>query len=70
MDTKFSVVVLIISFCVFLTSHKLPPIVLKFFFLGGGGGVSGRGGMTWFSKLPENLDFMHLDPGPRPKKHK
>lgn len=69
MDTKFSVVVLIISFCVFLTSHKVPPIVLKFF--GGGGGVSGRGGgMTWFSKLPENLDFMHLDPGPRPKKHK
>ena len=42
MDTKFSVVVLIISFCVFLTSHKVPPIVLKFF--GGGGGVSGRGG--------------------------
>ena len=63
MDTKFSVVVLIISFCVFLISHKLPPRVLKFF-LGGRGGVSGRGGrMTWFSKLPENLDFMHLDPG-------
>ena len=42
MDTKFSVVVLIISFCVFLTSHKLPPIVLKFFF--GGEGVSVGGG--------------------------
>ena len=43
MDTKFSVVVLIISFCVFLISHKLPPIVLRFFW-GGEGGVSGRGG--------------------------
>ena len=64
MDTKFSVVVLIISFCVFLISHKLPPRVLKFF-LGGEGGCQWAGGgrMTWFSKLPENLDFMHLDPG-------
>ena len=69
MDTKFSVVVLIISFCVFLTSHNVPPIVLKFF-LGGRGCQWAGGGMTWFSKLPENLDFMHLDPGPRPKKHK
>ena len=43
MDTKFSVVVLIISFCVFLISHKLPPRVLKFFF-GGEGGCQWAGG--------------------------
>ena len=42
MDTKFSVVVLIISFCVFLTSHKVPPIVLKFFL--GGRGYQWAGG--------------------------
>lgn len=48
MDTKFSVVVLIISFFRFPYFSQGPSD----------------------SKLPENLDFMHLDPGPRPKKHK
>lgn len=63
MDTKFSVVVLIISFFRFPYFSQAPSDSFKIF-LGGEGGVSGRGGrMTWFSKLPENLDFMHLDPG-------